>query len=82
MTQTSKVYWLDDEPMFTMFEDDGAYHLIWHCPPEPVVHMAVTNPNQDCCRDDTGKTWNGATLLGFIQYCPPSNRHYQHIVKS
>mgnify|MGYP000343730758 CR=1 FL=1 len=66
--------------MFTIIgEDVNNYQLVWASHPEPIVSLALKNPDIDVCREENGKVWNGTFLLHFIMNCKPENRIYKFI---
>ena len=68
--------------MFTIFGDDPLdYQLVWACNPEPIVLLALKNPELDVCKEESGKAWNGRHLLHFIMSCKAHNRIYAEIGK-
>jgi len=82
-TPNNKDSWVDPKNhMFTIFGDDTYnYKLVWASHPEPIVSLALKNPDIDVCKEENGKTWNGRYLLHFIMNCKPKNRIYTEIGK-
>jgi|TARA_Y100001938_G_C8009968_1_gene389460 hypothetical protein len=66
--------------MFTIFGNDpNNYELAWASNPEPIVSLALKNPETPVCKEESGKTWTGIYLLHFIMNCKPENRIYKFI---
>tara|TARA_B100000927_G_scaffold172545_2_gene139107 strand:- start:157 stop:441 length:285 start_codon:yes stop_codon:yes gene_type:complete len=66
--------------MFTIFGNDpNNYELAWASNPEPIVSLALKNPETTVCKEENGNTWTGIYLLHFIMNCKPENRIYKFI---
>jgi len=66
--------------MFSIFGNDpNNYELAWASNPEPIVSLALKNPETPVCKEEGGKTWTGIYLLHFIMNCKPENRIYKFI---
>ena len=75
--------WKDpNNHMFTIVGDDpNDYKLYWASNPEPIVSLAIKNPDIDVCKEENGRAWNGTYLLHFIMNCKAENRIYSEIGK-
>ena len=80
-TPIEQKYWTD--PKFHIFsiygEDANNYKLLWATNPEPIVQMAIKNPEAEVCKDESGTRWTGKVLLHFINSCKLVNRGYTEI---
>jgi hypothetical protein len=66
--------------MFTILGEDAInYELVWASNPEPIVSLAIKNPDIEVCKQENGKAWTGEYLLHFIMNCKSENRIYTHI---
>ena len=83
-TPIEQRYWTDPKfHIFTIYgEDPINYKLLWATNPEPIVQMALKNPDVEVCKDQSGQRWNGKFLLHFINSCKLENRHYTEIGKT
>ena len=91
MTGMTKLLWLEtpDNPQFWVDpqwhiltvtgNDTQTYKLIWATNPEPIVLLALKNPDIHVVKDSHGKRWTGTQLLHIINNSKMDNRIYTQI---